>query len=116
MCKELFFVHWYQFGTRYRSVHELEYRNQSRNKKMVLEHLCLLTLRDTLHCGIETRTQYEANHGAEVASPTAKVEEGEARVEIQSLHHLRVYTWSRQMDVSMSPSQVLTTTTTTTVC
>lgn len=40
-------------------------------------------------------TQYEANHGAEVASPTAEVEEGEARLEIQSLHHLRVDTWSR---------------------
>lgn len=36
------------------------------------------------------RTQYKADHGAEVASPTAKVEEGEAGVEIQSLHHLRV--------------------------
>lgn len=58
----------------------------------------------------EPLTQYEADHGAEVAGPTAKVEEGEARVEIQSLHHLRVDTRSRQMDVSMPPCQVLTTT------
>lgn len=56
---------------------------------------------------ITALTQYEADHGAEVASPTAKVEEGETRVEIQSLHHLRVDTRSRQVDVSMPPSQVL---------
>ena len=48
-------------------------------------------------------TQYEAHHGTEVAGATAQVEKGEARVQIQSLHHLRVDTWSRQVDVPMPP-------------
>lgn len=56
---------------------------------------------------LPAHTQYEANHGAEVASPAAKVEEGQAGVKIQCLHHFRVNTRSREMDVSMSPCQVL---------
>lgn len=78
-------------------------------KLRVYEHAILILGWAVLDCFIESRTQYEANHGAEVASPTAKIEEGKARVEIQSLHHLRVDTWSRQMDVSMPPCQVLKT-------
>lgn len=59
---------------------------------------------------MEARTQNEPDHSAEVACPTAKVEEGESRVKIQSLHHLRIDTWSRQVDVSMPPCQILKTT------
>lgn len=54
-------------------------------------------------------TQYEADHGAEVPGATAQVEEGESGAEVQSLHHLRVDTGSRQVDVPMPPRQVLTT-------
>lgn len=49
------------------------------------------------------RTQYEAHHGAEIPSSAAQVEKGESRMEVQSLHHLRVNTGSRQVDVSMPP-------------
>lgn len=52
-------------------------------------------------------TQDEAHHGAQVAGAAAQVEEGQAGTEVQGLHHLRVDTRSRQVDVSMAPRQVL---------
>ena len=55
----------------------------------------------------DTLTQYEAHHGAQVASAAAQVEEGQARLQVQGLHHLRVDTGRREVDVPVSPGQVL---------
>lgn len=52
-------------------------------------------------------TQNEPDHGAEVAGPAAQVEEGEAGMQLQSLHHLGVDARRRQMDVPMAPGEVL---------
>lgn len=51
-------------------------------------------------------TYDEANHCAQVASPTAQIEERKSRLQFEGLHHLGVYTGSGQVDVAMLPRQV----------
>lgn len=51
-------------------------------------------------------TYDKADHCAQVASPAAQIEERKSRLQFEGLHHLRVYTRSRQVDVSMLPRQV----------
>lgn len=52
-------------------------------------------------------TYDEANHCAQVSGSTPQIEEGESRLQLEGLHHLRVYAGSGQVYVSVFPRQVL---------
>lgn len=51
-------------------------------------------------------TYDKANHCAQVASSTAQIKERKSWLQFEGLHHLRVYTRSRQVYVAMLPCQV----------
>lgn len=51
-------------------------------------------------------TYDKANHCAQVASSTAQIEERKSWLQFEGLHHLRVYTRSRQVYVPVLPRQV----------
>ena len=69
--------------------------------------------KDTLPAGSPSHTrdgarltEDEPHHGAEVAGAAAQVQEGEARLQVQGLHHLRVDARGGEVDVTVLPRQV----------